>query len=121
MEDNTTKNITPNDLMVFLEGFKVSMENKIEKAKETIEDKIDGRLSNIDKEIERINSKMDTNDEVNKRMDRRLLDLEKEMYKSSRLNKRSEELRLKERELACQASRKMSRQRIYQEVCRELL
>ena len=102
MEDKTTKNITPNDLMVFLESFKVSMESKIEDAKGTIEDKIDGRLNNIDKEIENINSKIDTNDEVNKRMDRRLMVLEQEMRKSSQLNRRSEELRTKERELACQ-------------------
>ena len=74
--------------------------------KETIEQKIDGRLSTIDKEIEKINTKIDTNDEVNKRMDRRLLVLEKEMFKSSQLSRRSEELRQKERELAGQPARR---------------
>ena len=69
--------ITSKDLMKFLEGFKVSMEDKIEKAKETIEDKIDGRLNNLDKEIERINTKMDSNDDINKHMDSRLNALKK--------------------------------------------
>ena len=71
--------ITPLDLMKFLETFKTSMEEKIEKAKETLEVKIDSRLNTLDKEIDKINAKMDTNDDINKRMDNRLLALEKEM------------------------------------------
>ena len=61
--------------MTFLESFKVSIENKIEKAQETLENKIDGRLNNNDREIRKNNDKMEDNDEINKRMDIRLLAL----------------------------------------------
>ena len=91
--------VTSGDLMVFLEGFKSSMEAKIEHAKETIEDKIDGRLNNIDAEIRKINGRMTDTDEVNRRMDTRLMALEREMEKATDIRRRSSELRRKEQNL----------------------
>ena len=49
------------------------------KLRRLLEVKIDSRLNTIDKEIDKINAKMDTNDDINQRMDNRLLALEREM------------------------------------------
>ena len=111
----TIDNITFKDIMTFLCSFKTtveksmeSMENKIVTSKESMEQKIkamnmkiDGRLDALDIEVKRMNDKVDTvdvnNDKAFMRMDSRLLALEKEMAISSKLRRRSEELREREK------------------------
>ena len=44
---NNMSEITSKNLMTFLEGFKTSMEEKIECSQETLEEKIDGRFNVI--------------------------------------------------------------------------
>ena len=73
--------ITSNDLMVFLQGFKSSMELKIEETKDTLETKIDKKLNIIGVELNKLNDKIDNNEDVsnaiNVRMNARLEVLEK--------------------------------------------
>ena len=92
----TKKEITSSDLMTFLEGFKTSMEQKIELTKETIEEKIDDKLKDIGGELTKINNKIDTNDEKNKaitdRMNKRLEALEVEMKNVARNKTKEVEL-----------------------------
>ena len=83
--------------MTFLKGFKETMTEDIRSSKEVLEKKIDGRLNDIDCEIKKINDKIDTTDEkasaCSKRMDSRLNQLEKEMARYGRIQRRNEELR----------------------------
>ena len=65
MEDNTKVDITPKDLMTFLERFRESIEDKIQSTKDTIENKLDGRLNVIDDEMRKMNTRFDKNDEKN--------------------------------------------------------
>ena len=103
---------TPNELMTFLKGFKSSMEDKMEGVKssmaemelkiETTNRKIDGRFDTISKEVKKVSDNMAFSDAkyeaANKRMDERLSELEKEMKRSSVIRRRSEDLRMQEKE-----------------------
>ena len=89
--------ITSKDLMTFLEGFRNSMEEKIQNSKETLEKKIDKRIDDIDEGMEKLNTKIDKTDAKTDgfivRMNARMSALEKEMAKSQRLKRQSDELR----------------------------
>ena len=105
MDEKT--NITPEDLMKFLQSFKTSMEDsneklqlnledKLEKTNEKIEQtnvKIEARIEGIDKELRELKEKTKDAVVVNKRMENRLNTLEHEMNKSKELRRRTEHLR----------------------------
>ena len=96
MAKTNQTNLTTNDLMKFLEDFQKNMENKIADTKSSIDSTntiIEKRLDNIDEEIMKTNNKMDENEELTRRMDRRLTDLENEMRRSTALSKRSNKLK----------------------------
>ena len=112
--------MTTQDLLIFMQSFRVSMEENGKKMEEKIEltkasmeekieatnSKIDKRLDNIDDKIKDMNDKMVENEECTKRMDARLLDLEKEMQRLTGIRKRSEDLKRKETELMNQPLRR---------------
>ena len=101
----TEQNFSSGQLMNFLENFQKTMENKMEDTRKSIEttnQKIDGRLEEIDKEVKNLNIRMDVNEESNQEMNKRMATLEEEMKNSVKLRRRSEELRTKEKELICE-------------------
>ena len=108
----TEQNFSSGQLMNFLENFQRKMEDKMEDTRKSIEttnQKIDGRLDGIDKEVRNLNQRMDSNEEtgqkMNKRMDERMAILENEMKNSIRLRRRSEELRVREKELSSESEK----------------
>ena len=87
------KDITPTDLMNFMQSFKTSMEQCLDKNSDTMEimmedkldklgKKIDARLDNIDDDIKNLKKKSSIADDTAIRMDRCLNNLEKEMHKT---------------------------------------
>ena len=88
--------VTSGQLLQFLKQF----QDKVEIKMEATNKKIDDRLNNVDKEIDKVNVKIDENekkaDAATIRMDRRLTILEKEMAKVGMNRRRNEELREKE-------------------------
>ena len=93
------ENVSAGDLMSFLKKFQTNMEAKIE----ATNSKIDNCLNNVDKEFDKVNTKIDENkeraDAVTIRMDKRLSALEREMTKVNMNRRRNEELKEKEKEL----------------------
>ena len=95
------KNITSEDLMNFLQTFKTSMEERMDKNRGSMEvmmedklvkigKKIDVRFDDVDNEIKNLKEKSAIADDAAVRMDRRLRNLEKEMNKTIIGSKRRE-------------------------------
>ena len=106
MENNQRVDITPKDLMTFLEKFRESMEDKIQSTKDTIEGKLDRRLNIVDDEMRKMNTRFDANDvktdAINERMNERLSALEKEMENSQKIRQRSVALKQKQKDMTSQ-------------------
>ena len=105
----TEKTFSSGELMNFLERFQKTMEVRLEDTKasiDTMNKKIDIRLNDLDDKVKVVMDKIDNNEtkaeEVEKRMDRRLTNLEEEMKKSLLIRRRSEELRVLEKNMALQ-------------------
>ena len=87
--------VTPRDLMAFMESFRSSMEGELKKTNV----KLDARLDIVEKEITKVNDKMENLDkneaegrEARTRMEERLLRLEKEMENSLRIREKRKQL-----------------------------
>ena len=98
------KNITSEDLMNFLQTFKTSMEERMDKNKGSMEvmmedklvkigKKIDVCFDDIDNEIKNLKEKATISDDAAIRMDRRLQNLEMEMNKTIISSRRREALK----------------------------
>ena len=87
--------VTPRDLMAFMESFRSSMEGELKKTNV----KLDARLDIVENEIMKVNDKMENLDkneaegrEARIRMEERLSRLEKEMENSLRIREKRKKL-----------------------------
>ena len=99
MSENTIENkkVDSNDLMLFLLNFKISVEGKITKQTEILDEK----MKEMKNYIKSLNDKADKNehksDDAIKRMDAILSKLESQMEKSVKLSEKRKDIRDKEK------------------------
>ena len=114
--------ITPSDLMKFMTEFRDSMEKNIRNTNVNLEDKLEkmdlrldekiqklndkmeNKLDKVDSEVKTIREKMNAKEEEAKsaeeRMDARMMLIEKEMKRSTNIRRKTEELKVQEKDLA---------------------